>query len=74
MNKFDYGKLRERIRDLNTTQASLAHGLGISHKTLSAKMNGHQVWRQDEIYLAMQLLNIPDDKLSEYFFTPKVLE
>lgn len=74
MYKFDYGKLRERIRDMDTTQAALARFIGISHKTMSAKMNGHQVWRQDEIYAAMGMLNIPEDKVAEYFFTPKVLK
>ena len=72
MLKFDYGKLRELMRDEGITQAELAKAIGLSERSISLKMNGMIYWRQNEIIDAAQILHIPVGEISEYFFTPKV--
>lgn len=73
MNRFDYGKLRERIRDKQATQTDLANALNLSKKTISLKMNGKISWKQEEIFKLLQFLDIPNEQVSDYFFTLKVL-
>ena len=73
MNRFDYGKLRERIRDKQATQTDLANALNLSKKTISLKMNGKISWKQEEIFKLLQFLDIPSEQVSDYFFTLKVL-
>lgn len=73
MDRFDYGKLRERIRDKQATQTDLANALNLSTKTISLKMSGKISWKQEEIFKLLQFLNIPNEQVSDYFFTLKVL-
>lgn len=70
--KFDYGKLRELMRDKNVTQTDLARVVGLSERSISLKFNGKIYWKQNEIYAVARVLEIPDGSVCEYFFTPKV--
>lgn len=72
MIRFDYGQLRERLRDANCSQAELANALGLSRRSVSLKMNGKVMWRDAEIFAVMKTLGIPMDRVGQYFFTPKV--
>lgn len=72
MLSFNYGQLRERIKDSERSQKDLADRLGISANAFSRKLNGRLLWRQEEIYGLVSELGIPADRISEYFFTPKV--
>lgn len=72
MLKFDYGKLRERMRDMGITQAALAEAMGVSEKTVSMKLNGGSQWDQNEILTASGVLKIECADIPGYFFTPKV--
>lgn len=69
---FDYSKLRGRIREIFKTESAFGKAMGLSHNTISKKLNGHIMFVQNEIDRAIVLLEIPDDEISTYFFTPKV--
>ena len=69
---FDYSKLRGRIREKFKTESAFGKAMGLSHNSISKKLNGRIMFVQDEIDRAIVLLEIPDDEISTYFFTPKV--
>ena len=68
---FDYSKLRGRIREKFKTESAFAKAMNLSHNSISKKLNGKIMFVQNEIDKAMVLLEIPDDEISTYFFTPK---
>lgn len=68
---FDYSKLRGRIREKFKTESAFGEAMGLSHNTISKKLNGHILFVQNEIDKAIALLEIPDDEISTYFFTTK---
>jgi len=45
--------------------------MGLTPGRLSARLNGKKHFGGDEIALACQLLNIPDEEIGIYFFQPK---
>lgn len=63
-----YGKLREKIKTKYPTLKKFAEAMGIDSSTLSLKLNGAAPWKQTEIEIACQLLNIPVIEIGEYFF------
>lgn len=69
---FDYSKLRGKIVEKFGSQSSFAKAMEISERTLSLKMSGKRMWKQLEICLAINLLELSDDDIREYFFTLKV--
>lgn len=69
---FDYSKLRGRIREIFKTESAFGKAMGLSHNTISKKLNGYIMFVQNEIDKAIVLLEIPDDEISTYFFTTKV--
>lgn len=70
--KFDYSKLKGRIREIFDTQSAFADAMGISAITLSAKLNNKGQWKSSEIDKACELLKIAKEEIPIYFFTPKV--
>jgi len=66
--KFKYNKLRGRIREVFGSEKEFAKHLGIKHNTLSGKINNKYSWRQNEIYKASKILNIPKKEIPTYFF------
>lgn len=70
--KFDYSKLKGRIREIFDTQSAFADAMGISAITLSAKLNNKFQWKSSEIDKACELLKIAKEEIPIYFFTPKV--
>ena len=70
--KFDYSKLKGRIREIFDTQSAFAEAMGISAITLSAKLNNKVQWKSSEIDKACELLKIAKEEIPIYFFTPKV--
>jgi hypothetical protein len=71
---FDYSKLRGRIREKFKTESAFGTAIGLSHNSLSKKLNGKIMFVQNEIDKAIVLLEIPDAEISTYFFTEKVQE
>ena len=66
--KFNYSKLRGRIRECETTQAQLAEMIGINKSSLSVKLNGRYAFTNEEILSICKELHIANDEISKYFF------
>lgn len=74
--RFDYSKLRGRIREKFGTQAIFAAsmreaGLNFSDCVLSQKLNNQSDWDQSEMETARVLLDFPEEELHLYFFCPE---
>lgn len=68
---YQYNKLRGRIREICHTQERFADLMNISKSTMSAKLNGHVEFTQEEITQACMILNIDHVNIHEYFFDKK---
>lgn len=66
---YTYNKLRGRIIEKYGTQEKFAEALDITKQWLSAKMTGKRPFNQIEIKQYCSLLDIPDNEISDYFFT-----
>lgn len=66
--KFNYSKLRGRIRECGLTQEQLAEAIGVHKGTLSAKLNGRFAFTTSEMLSLGAALNIPKNELGYYFF------
>jgi len=72
--KFNYGKLRGKIKEVFNTQEKFAKTVGMSTTTLSAKLNNKIQFSQNEIEKAVELLKIAKEDIPVYFFTTEVQE
>lgn len=72
--RFNYAKLKGRIKEKYGTQEDFAKAMGLTPTTFSFKINGKAKWKQDEIIKAVELLEISQDEIVEYFFNYKVQE
>lgn len=70
--KYDYSKLRGRIREKFGTESAFAAYLGMNRATLSAKLNGRVQMDQYAIAVFCRALDIPTEQIGIYFFTVKV--
>lgn len=70
--EFDYSELSGRITVKFKTKKRYAKAANMPASSLSMKLNNKTPWTCPDIYTAMQLLDIPPEKLVKYFFTPKV--
>ena len=66
--KFNYSKLLGRIRECGFTQEKLSKAIGINKATLSAKLNNHFSFTQEEILAICKLLHIPLCEIGDYFY------
>ena len=69
---FIYNKLLGRIKEKYSSNKNLAEKIGISERTLSLKLNSKIDFKQSEIEKICELLEIPDEEISSYFFTKEV--
>ena len=67
---FKYGRLLDRIKELYPNREKFAKALGISSTSLSKKLNGLE-FKQGEIFRMVELLNIPESEIADYFFCTK---
>lgn len=67
--KFDFSKLKGLIREKGLTQEKIAEKINIANSTFNLKINGNTFFTQEEIYKISNFLEIPKEKLYEYFFT-----
>lgn len=65
---FDFSDLLGRIISRYKTQGAFAVAMGMGESALSARLNNGVAFKADEIKLAAQLLDIPDDEINKYFF------
>ena len=68
---FDFSKLRGRIKEQFGSEKAFAEAMSMVQGTLSARLNNKIKFDSEEIVLAAQLLDIPDEEIGTYFFKPK---
>ena len=69
---FDYRKLKGRIVEKYGSQSKFVKEYGISENSFSMKMNNKTRFSSDDIVKMSEMLDIPKEKVGEYFFTEKV--
>lgn len=67
--KWNYNKLRGKIREVCGTQDVFAEKLGMGRVSLSQRLNNILEFSQQEIYKACEILGIPMCEITIYFFT-----
>lgn len=70
--KWNYQKLRGKIKEVCGTQDSFAEKLGINRVSLSQRLNNLLEFTQNEIYKSCEILGIELDEIPDYFFTLQV--
>ncbi len=68
---FNYAKLRGRIREIFGAEYKFAQAMKLSRQSLAKKLNNKVEFTQKEIKRAIELLHIPPEEITLYFFTPK---
>ena len=66
---FDFSKLRGKIIEQFGTLDKFSQRLGTTSTTLGRKLSGKSEWTQREITKSCELLGIPANELTDYFFT-----
>ena len=66
-----YNKLRGRIVEIYGTNTAFADKLGIAPQALSRKLTGNVGFSQTEVLKWCDLLQIEQDEIGVYFFTPQ---
>lgn len=69
---FDYSKLKGRIVEKFGTQDKFASKIKLTSKTISNKLNNKTAFSDKEIMQWCEVLDISNDEINKYFFTPKV--
>ena len=67
--RFDYSKLKGRIKEKCGSQKVFAELLNVSEGTLTSKLQGYTYFTQDEIMKSTEILEIEACDVSLYFFT-----
>ena len=70
--KFDYRKLRGRIREKFNTDKDFAETMGIRPSMVSQRLKGTREFKHKDIFMWAKTLEIPDSELADYFFTKAV--
>lgn len=70
--KYDYSKLRGKIKEVCGTQEIFANKIGLSSVSVSNKLNNGIPWKQEEIERSLSALGINHTEIYLYFFTQKV--
>lgn len=67
--RYDYSELLGDIKRVFGAQSAFAKAMGMAESTLSLKLNNKAEWSQDEMMLAVNLLQTGTAKVKPYFFT-----
>lgn len=70
--KWNYCKLRGKIKEVCNTQDIFAKRLGIGRVSLSQKLNNQREFSQEEILEACNILGIDPTEVHTYFFNAEV--
>lgn len=70
--RFDYSRLRGKIREVFGTEAAFAKELGIGRVSLSQRLNNALEFSSAEILKACALLGVSSSEIPLYFFAEKV--
>jgi hypothetical protein len=69
---FNFGLLREKIKNDFSTQENFADALGIGRTSLNQRLNNVSEFSSKEILKSCELLSISREDIPVYFFTPIV--
>lgn len=72
MTQYDYSRLLGRMKERGFTQNELSKRLGMCETTLNLSLNNRRDFKQEEMLCACEVLNIPTEKIPDYFFTHKL--
>ena len=72
--KFNYRRLKGRIKEMYGTQNEFAEAVGLSFVSISKKLNNLRQFKQSDIDKITEVLNIPKEEIPIYFFTLEVHE
>lgn len=61
-------KLKGRMVEKKISQQQAARALGIQQPTFSQKCNGSREFKVGEVQKLVEMLEIADDEVAEYFF------
>jgi transcriptional regulator with XRE-family HTH domain len=61
-------KVKGRMREMGITYPVIVKKMGISEATLCNKLNGYTDLKANEIEQLATILNIPGEKVIQYFF------
>ena len=67
-SNFNYSKLRGRIMEICRTQAVFAEAMGLSERSVSAKLNNNRWWTQTDMSIACEVLKLKETDIPHYFF------
>lgn len=70
--RWNYNKLKGRIKEMCGTQDEFATRLGIGRVSLSQRLNNQLEFTQDEMFRACDVLEIDKVDIPIYFFVPEV--
>lgn len=70
--KWNYQKLRGKIKEICGTQDVFSERIGIGRVSLSQRLNNQLEFTQEEIYKSCEVLGIPIADVSAFFFTLEV--
>nr|DAD88906.1 MAG TPA: Protein of unknown function (DUF739) [Myoviridae sp. ctpiG4] len=70
--RYDYRKLRGKIKEVYGTQEAFANDISISVSALSQRLNNVSRFTQDEILTSCNKLGIATSDIAAYFFTHEV--
>ena len=65
---FNHSRLLGRMREFGFTQHTLSQAIRINAGTLNQKLNNKTRFTTDEIVSICELLDIPCEEISKYFF------
>ena len=69
MDLYDYRKLLGKMREQKVTQEVLAEKVGISATSMNLSLNNKRDFRQEEILVICESLDISLSDIPTYFFT-----
>lgn len=70
--RYDYCRLRGKIKEVCGTQDNYAEKLGIGRVSLSQRLNNQKEFTQDEMIKTCDILSIERGEIPLYFFTLEV--
>lgn len=72
MERYDYRKLLGKMREQKVTQEVLAEKVGISATSMNLSLNNKRDFRQEEILVICESLDISLSDIPTYFFTKEL--
>lgn len=66
--KIPFWRLREVYHEAGYYDTEVADEIGMSNRTMSKRMQGHDPWRGDEITAVCRLVGIAQQDVGKYFF------